>query len=130
MEQSTAYLIMILLPIIPWFLKITISYKIHYKTPKLNVEKFYRKNKTSYIKRFFYTDLKRQIQPFVYYANFSVGCVLILSILLSVLYLFLAIIRYELSIFVIQYIATYITLIVSVILLVFGTIELFDDKKR
>ena len=46
MEQSTAYLIMILFPVIPWFLKLTISYKIRYKMRGVNVDKFYKKNKT------------------------------------------------------------------------------------
>ena len=53
MEQSTAYLIMILFPIIPCFLKLTISYKIRYKTPKVNVDKFYKKIKPLLSKNIF-----------------------------------------------------------------------------
>lgn len=45
MEQSTAYCLMILSPVILWLLKLTVSYRIRYKTPKLNVNKFYKKIK-------------------------------------------------------------------------------------
>ena len=129
MEQSTAYLMMIFLPVIPWFLKITVSYRIRYKTPKLKVDKFYKKHKTSFAKKFFYTDLKSKIQPFAYYANFLIGCLLLASVLLSVVYLILAIFKYTLSVFWIPYVAMYVTLILAVFLIVYGTIEIIDDRR-
>lgn len=130
MEQSTAYFIMILLPVIPWFLKLTISYKIHYKTPKLNVKKFYKKNKSSFVKRYFYTDLKQRINPLIYSANYIVGCLLILDVFISLIYLILAICQYELSNFIIPQSATYITIVLTVVLIVFGFLEILDDKVR
>ena len=130
MEQSTAYLIMILFPIIPWFLKLTISYKIRYKTSKVNVDKFYKKNKTSFIKKYFYTALKPRLKPIVYYSNIVVGVILLLSILVSLIYLCLAICKYTLSIFILPYIGMYSTIILTILLLIFGTMELIDDKKR
>ena len=129
MEQSTAYLMMIFLPVIPWFLKITVSYRIRYKTPKLKADKFYKKHKTSFVKKFFYTDLKSKIQPFAYYANFLLGCLLMASILLSVIYLILAIFKYTLSVFWIPYGAMYVTLMLTFLLIVYGTIEIIDDRR-
>ena len=129
MEQSTAYLIMILFPVIPWFFKLTISYKIRYKTPKLNVDKFYKKNKTSFIKKFFYTDLKQRIKPVTFYCNLVAGFMLLLSIFVSLVYLLLAICKHTLSLFFLQYIAMYSTMVLTILLLVFGTIEIIDDRK-
>ena len=130
MEQSTAYLIMILFPVIPWFLKLTISYKIRYKIPKLNVDKFYKKNKTSFIKKFFYTDLKQRIKPTVYYSNLIAGFILLLSILVSLVYLFLALCKHTLSAFFLQYITMYSTIILTILLLIFGSMEIIDDRKQ
>ncbi len=130
MEQSTAYSIMLFLPVIPWFLKLTISYKIRYKTPKLNVEKFYKKNKSSFIKRYFYCDLKDRIHPLIYYANFLAGCLLAFSILLSMIYLILAIFRYKLSILLIPKSFTWISVVLTVILIIFGTLDIIDDKLK
>ncbi len=130
MEQSTAYLIMILFPVIPWFLKLTVSYKIRYKTPKVNVEKHYKKNKASFIKRYFYVDLKKRLTPTIFYSNLVIGCILLLSILVSLVYLLLAVCKYTLSVFVLQYIAIYSTIILTVLLLIFGTMEMLDDRKR
>ena len=130
MEQSTAYLIMILFPVIPWFLKLTISYKIRYKIPKLNVDKFYKKNKTSFIKKFFYTDLKQRIKPTVYYSNLIAGCILLLSILVSLVYLFLALCKHTLSAFFLQCITMYSTIILTILLLIFGSMEIIDDRKQ
>ena len=129
MEQSTAYLIMILFPVIPWFLKFTISYKIRYKTPKLNVDKFYKKNKTSFIKKYFYVDFKKRLNPTIFYSNLAIGCILLLSILISLVYLLLAVCKYTLSFFVLQYIAVYSTIILTVLLLIFGTMEMLNDRK-
>lgn len=130
MEQSTAYLIMILFPIIPCFLKLTISYKIRYKTPKVNVDKFYKKNKTSFIKKYFYIALKPRLHPIVYYGNFVVGSILLLNILVSLIYLCLAICKYTLSIFILPHICMYCTIILTVLLLIFGTMEIIDDKTK
>ena len=132
MEQSTAYLIMILFPVIPWFLKLTISYRIRYKTTKVNVDKFYKKNKTSFIKKYFYIALKPRLKPLVYYGNIVVGSILLLSILVSLIYLCLAICKYTLSIFILPYICMYSTIILTVLLLILGTVEIIDDnaKKR
>ena len=128
MEQLTAYLIMIFFPVIPWFLKLTISYKIRYKIPKLNVEKFYKKSKTSFIKKYFYMDLKKRISPLIFYSNFSIGCLLLLSVLLSLVYLCLAIFKYTLSIFFIPYTAMYATIVLVSVLLVFGIAEIIEDR--
>mgnify|MGYP003291408012 CR=1 FL=1 len=130
MEQSTAYLIMILFPVVPWLLKLTISYKIRYKTPKLNVEKFYKKNKTPFIKKYFYVELKKRLNPTVFYSNLIVGCILLLGIPVSLVYLLLAICKHTLSAFFLQYIAMYSTIILTVFLLIFGTIEMIDDRKQ
>ena len=132
MEQSTAYLIMILFPVIPWFLKLTISYRIRYKTTKMNVDKFYKKNKTSFIKKYFYIALKPRLTPLVYYGNIVVGSILLLSILVSLIYLCLAIYKYTLSIFILPYICMYSTIILTVLLLILGTVEIIDEnaKKR
>ena len=132
MEQSNAYLIMILFPVIPWFLKLTISYKIRYKTRGVNVDKFYKKNKTSFIKKYFYIAFKPRLTPFVYYGNIVVGSILLLSILVSLIYLCLAICKYTLSIFILPYICMYSTIILTVLLLILGTVEIIDDnaKKR
>ena len=130
MDQSTAYLVMIFFPLIPWFLKLTISYKIRYKIPKLNVEKFYKKNKSPFIKKFFYTDLRRRMPSLIYFANYLIGCLLLLSVLLSLIYLILVICQYKLSYFIIPQSAMYITIVLTVILLIFGTFEILDDRKR
>ena len=129
MEQSTAYLIMILFPVIPWFLKLTISYKIRYKTPRLNVDKFYKKNKTSFIKKFFYSNFKQRLKLTTYYCNLVMGCILLLSIFVSLVYLLLAICKHTLSAFFLQYIVMYSTIALTIILLIFGTIEIIDDRK-
>ena len=129
MEQSTAYLIMILFPMIPWLLKLTVSYKIRYKTHKLNVDKFYKKNKTSFISRYFYIDLKNRLTPNIFYCNMVLGCILLLSILVSLIYLCLALCKHTLSNFFLPYIFFYSTIILTILLLIFGTLEIIDDKK-
>ncbi len=128
MEQSTAYFIMIFLPIIPWLLKMIISYKIRYKTPKLNVDKFYKKNKSSFIKKYFYIDIRQRLQPLIYVANFLVGGLLIPCVILSLIYLILVIFKYELSCLIIPQFAMYFTISLTVILLFFGILEIVDDK--
>ena len=90
MEQSTAYLIMIFLPIIPFFLKLTLSYRIRYKIPKLNADKFYKKKKSSFFRRYFYIELKQRIKPFLFVANLLTGILLIFCVLISLLYLIYA----------------------------------------
>ena len=130
MEHSTAYLIMILFPVIPWLLKLTISYKIRYKTRGVNVDKFYKRNKTSFIKKYFYVALKPKLHPIVYCGNITVGSILLLSILVSLIYLCLSICKYTLSVFILPYICMYSTIILTVLLLILGTMEIIDDKKR
>ena len=127
-EQSTAYLVMILFPVICWLFKITISYEIRYEMLKLNVDKFFKKHKSSFFNKFFYVDLKQYIPPFSYYTNFLSGCLLLLSVLLSLIYLLLAILGYKLSVEVIPKITTYISLILGAILMISGTIKTINDK--
>lgn len=130
MDQSTAYLIMIFCPLIPWFLKLTISYRIRYKTPKLNVERFYKKNKSPFWKKYFYTDLKQRINPLIYSVNYIFGCLLIAFGFLSLIYMILAICRYNLSFLIIPQITVYVVLALTITLLIFGFLEILDDKKR
>ena len=130
MEQSTAYLIMFFFPLIPWLLKLTVSYKIRYKTSKLNVDRFYKKNKSSFINKFFYKNLKNRINYIIYYANFLTGCLLLFSILLAIIYLILAMLQYELSFFLVPQAAMYVTIALTVVLIIFGIFEIVDDKTK
>lgn len=130
MEQSTAYLIMIFLPIIPFFLKLTLSYRIRYKIPKLNVDKFYKKKKSSFFRRYFYIELKQRIKPFLFVANLLTGILLIFCVLISLLYLILAICQHKLICFIVPQSATYVTIALTIVLMVYGTLEILDDKRR
>lgn len=130
MEQSTAYLIMIFLPIIPFFLKLTLSYRIRYKIPKLNVDKFYKKKKSSFFRRYFYIELKQRIKPFLFVANLLTGILLIFCVLISLLYLILAICQHKLTCFIVPQSATYVTIALTIVLMVYGTLEILDDKRR
>jgi hypothetical protein len=130
MEQSTAYLILILLPVVPWLLKLTLSYRIRYKTPKLNVDKFYKKRKSSFLRKFFYVEIKSYISQVLFWGNLLIGSLLLLCALVSALYIVLAMCRYVLSCFIIPTIAMYVTVGLIVMLLIIGTHELFDDKRN
>lgn len=130
MEQSTAYLIMIFLPVIPFFLKLTLSYRIRYKIPKLNVDKFYKKKKSSFFRRYFYIEQKQRIKPFLFVANLLTGILLVFSVLISLLYLALAICQHKLICFIVPQSATYVTIVLTIVLMVYGTLEILDDKRR
>lgn len=130
MEQSTAYLIMIFLPIIPFFLKLTLSYRIRYKILKLNVDKFYKKKKSSFFRRYFYIELKQRIKPFLFVANLLTGILLIFFVLISLIYLILAICQHKLICFIVPQSATYVTIALTIVLMVYGTLEILDDKRR
>lgn len=130
MEQSTAYFIMILLPVVPWLLKLILSYKIRYKTPKLNVDRFYKKRKSSFLRKFFYAEIKSYISQELFLSNLLTGSLLLLCVFVSALYVILAMCRYVLSCFIIPTIAMYVTVVLIVILLIIGTYELLDDKRK
>ena len=123
MEQSTAYLVMLLSPIIPCLFKLGVSYRIRYKTPKLNVEKYYKKNKKNFLRKFFFLDLRQRIHPIIYFANYLLGVILMVFVSLSVIYAFLWLFRYELRFFVIPQVTSYISLILATLLMIVGTLE-------
>lgn len=128
MEQSTAYLIMILSPVIPWLLKLTVSYRIRYKTPKINIDKFFKKKKTPFWNRFFYTELRKYIPLHAFIFNLILGCVLIGLIIVSIIYMILLMCGHKIMVLCIPQAMTYVTLLLIIVLLVVGVYELLDEK--
>ena len=131
MDQVAAYLLMILCPVIPWLLKLTISYIIRFKNSEYNIAKFYKKRKISFIRKFFYVDVKQFIRPrILYYAIMLSGCILLLSIFAALIYFILALFKHTLSVFFIPDFVMRFTLVLSTILLIVGTLNNIDDKMR
>ena len=128
MEQSTAYLLIFLSPIIILLSKLTVSYRIRYNTIKLDVDKFFKKHKTSFWNRFFYIELKSKIPPILYISNLALGILMILLCSTALVYFALFLFQYQLKIIIIPQIIMHVDVVLTVLLIITGVIEFIDEK--
>lgn len=128
MEQSTAYILVILSPIIAWSLKMRISYKIRYETTRKNINNFFKKNKTPFLKRYFYTDLKSLIPSSLYITNFLLGLLLISLVAISFIYFLLFTFGRTLKFLIIPKSIFYLDLVLASILMITGIIDWAEEK--
>lgn len=129
MEQSTAYCIMILSPIIPWLLKTFVSYNIRYKVVKKNVDRFFKKNKTSLIKRSLYVDFRKDIPIYLFLFNIFLSIITTVYLILGISFFVMLLCNYKLPNFVIPKSIVVIDIIQLILLLIFGLCDAIEGPR-
>ncbi len=127
MDNSAAYIIMILSPILWLVSKLSIHYTIVYENIRKKHSKSYiRKNRSSALNGYFLLDYKNEINGLLFYANLVLGVMVIAGFAGSIVYLILAVLRYKLRIIVIPTIVCGI----DIFLAAARTVRLIFDKLK
>lgn len=101
MDNSAAYLIMILSPLLWLVSKLSVHYTIMYDIIRKKHSKSYvKKNSGNLFEKYFLWNFKNEIKPLPFYSNALLGLLVIIGSVSSIVYLFLAAIGYELHIFI------------------------------
>ncbi len=119
------YLIMILSPLFFLISKLSLQYSILYDNLRKKHSKTYiRKSKGNLFKSFFLINFKKDIKIGLYLSNIIIGVLFILSVFISIIYLFLWIVDYDLQ----SYIIPNLTIRIILVLAFLRVIRLIYDK--
>ena len=125
MDNSVAYIIMILSPFLWLVSKLSVHYTIMYDYMRKQHSKSYIKKKGgSIVERYFLTNFKSEINILLFYLNMFLGILVILGFVTSIIYMFLATVSYELHIIIIPKIVCYL----DITLVIIRIIRLIDEK--